>query len=157
MNIGIRLHDTLPGTLEERLGFARGQGFSCVHLALSKVIAGFRMDDAPALLTPELADRVRRALDENGIECAVLGCYLKLASREPEELARTQAIYRAHLRFARLIGARAVGTETPPADSLGWNAGDVRSDDALSLFTECLRPAARWAEEENVLLAVEPV
>nr|SIP63181.1 hypothetical protein [uncultured bacterium] len=157
MNIGIRLHDTMPGTLEERLVYARAQGFSCVHLAMSKVMEGFRMDDAPALLTPVLADRVRKALDENGIECAVLGCYLKLATKDPEELAHTREIYRAHLRFARLIGARAVGTETPPSDSLGWNADDVRSGDALSLFTECLRPLALCAEEEGTLLAVEPV
>jgi len=46
MNIGIRLHDTAPGTLEQRLGFAKAQGFSCAHLALSKVIDGFSMDDA---------------------------------------------------------------------------------------------------------------
>ena len=35
MKIGIRLHDTIPGTLEQRLAFVRGQGFECTHLALS--------------------------------------------------------------------------------------------------------------------------
>ena len=83
MNIGIRLHDTAPGTLRERLGFAREQGFTCTHLALSKAMDGFRMEDAPALLTDSLAKEVRGALEETGIECAVLGCYLNLA--DPNE------------------------------------------------------------------------
>ena len=43
MNIGIRLHDTRPGTLRERLGFAAAQGFSCVQLAMGKAVPGFRM------------------------------------------------------------------------------------------------------------------
>ena len=51
MNIGIRLHDTAPGTLSERLGFAKAQGFSCAHLAMSKAVDGFSMQDAPRLLT----------------------------------------------------------------------------------------------------------
>ena len=29
MDIGIRLHDTVNGTLEERLRYVREQGFSC--------------------------------------------------------------------------------------------------------------------------------
>ena len=37
MRIGIRLHDTAPGSLKDRLGFAREQGFCCAHVALSKV------------------------------------------------------------------------------------------------------------------------
>ena len=47
MNIGIRLHDTAHGTLEERLAFARAQGFSCAHTALSKVLDDFSMQEAP--------------------------------------------------------------------------------------------------------------
>ena len=55
MNIGIRLHDTAPGTLKERLAFARKQGFSCAHVALSKVLEDFSMGEAPEKLTAEYA------------------------------------------------------------------------------------------------------
>ena len=41
MQIGIRLHDTLPMALPERLAHTREQGFSCAHVALSKVIDDF--------------------------------------------------------------------------------------------------------------------
>lgn len=157
MNIGIRLHDTAPGTLEQRLGFAKAQGFSCAHLALSKVVDGFSMADAPARLNVELAEWVKGAFADNGLDCAVLGCYLKLACPDEEELRRTQEIYRAHLRFSRMIGAGVVGTETPPAASAGMSAREIASDEALELFIRCAAPLARCAEEEGTVLAIEPV
>lgn len=157
MNIGIRLHDTAPGTLVQRLGFARRQGFSCAHLAMSKVVTGFGMNDAPALLTDELAAQVRGDFAAEGMECAVLGCYLTLAQQDAEERRRVAEIYRAHLRFARLMGARVVGTETPAAKGASFEAPAWESEEAFRLFIDCLRPVVRWAEEEGTVLAVEPV
>lgn len=156
MNIGIRLHDTAPGTLEERLDFAKAQGFTCAHLAMSKAVQGFSMKGAPALLADgDLAARVRDAFSSRNMDCAVLGCYLSLADRDEEALRRTQAIYRAHLRFARAIGAGVVGTETPAAfeSDAEWRA----SDEAFDLFLRGVRPVARWAAEEGAVLAIEPV
>ena len=92
MNIGIRLHDTLPGTPEERLDAVRQQGFSCIHLAMQKVIPGFKMQDAPELLTRELAGKVRSALEDRGIGCAVLGCYLKLADPDDASNLRSASV-----------------------------------------------------------------
>ena len=158
MNIGIRLHDTAPGTLEQRLDFARAQGFSCAHLALSKTLEGFSMADAPRLLEDEaLAERVRGAFADRRMGCAVLGCYLSLATTDEDELRRTREIYRAHLRFSRRIGAGVVGTETPPAASARMTLEDMASEDALRLFIRCAEPVARWAEEEGAILAIEPV
>ena len=154
MNIGLRLHDAAPGTLEERLAFAHAQGFSCTHLALSKLLPDFKMNDAPALLTDELAERVRVALEKENMECVLLGCYLKLTTFDNAELERTRDIYRAHMRFARKTGIRVVGTETPPAKDF---TGDVRSEEALERFIECIRPLVHDAEENGVTLAFEPV
>ena len=154
MNIGVRLHDTAPGTLEQRLDFAKAQGFSCAHLALSKVLPDFPMSDASRLLNDDLAGRVREAFASRKMDCAVLGCYLKLATRDAEALERTREIYRAHLRFARRIGAGVVGTETPAAADLTL---DIHSEEALQLLIDAVRPLARCAEEEGALLAIEPV
>ena len=158
MNIGIRLHDTKNGTLEERLGFARAQGFSCAHLAMSKAVAGFKMEEAPARLAdPELAAQVREAFRNTGMEMAVLGCYLNLADPEEESRKRTQEIYFAHLAFAAKTGAGVVGTETyaHPSFPLKGRAGD--SEEAYQLFLDSLRTVVRKAEETGTLLAVEPV
>ncbi len=157
MNIGIRLHDTLPGTLSERLGYAKAQGFSCAHLALSKALSDFPMADAPRLLTEELAEKVRADFAAQGMECAVLGCYLNLADPDEESRRRTQAIYRAHLRFSRMIGARVVGTETPAAAGACFSELQQDSEEAFRLFLESVKPVVRWAEEEGAVLAVEPV
>ena len=154
MNLGIRLHDTAPGTLEERLDFARAQGFTCAHLALSKALDGFAMNDAPRLMDDELAARVRSAFGDRGMNCAVLGCYLKLATDDGEALERTRKIYRAHLRFAGQIGAGVVGTETPLSPGVHL-APD--SEEAFELFLKCVAPLVNCAEEEGAILAIEPV
>lgn len=155
MDIGIRLHDTKPGTLRERLGYASAQGFTCVQLAMGKAIPDFRMAEAPRLLTEDLAAEVREELEKAGITCAVLGCYLKLSQAEEEETDRVREIYRAHLRFARWIGAGCVGTETPPVTCPEGEA--CRTEEQFRLFLERARPLAREAEELGMTLAVEPV
>ena len=157
MNIGIRLHDTKPGTLEERLAFAKAQGFSCAHVALSKVLDDFSMEEAPVKLTGEYAARVRQDFEDSGLECAVLGCYLNLADPDPERRARTQEIYKAHLRFAPKIGARVVGTETFANKESHFSDPAPQSEEAFRLFMDSLRPVVRCAEETGAVLAVEPV
>ena len=157
MNIGIRLHDTAPGTLKERLGFARAQGFSCAHVALSKVLDDFAMEDAPEKLTDEYARRVRKEFGESGLECAVLGCYLNLADPNPERRKQTQEIYKAHLRFAAKIGARVVGTETYANPESVFSDPAPQSEEAFQLLLDSLKPVVRYAEECGAVLAVEPV
>lgn len=155
MNIGIRLHDTRPGTLRERLAYAAEQGFSCVQLAMSKAVPGFRMEEAPKLLTEELAAEVREELARAKMECAVLGCYLKLAQGNEEEAARVREIYLAHLRFATWIGARCTGTETPPAGTPDGAA--CRTEEDYRLFLDRVRPVVRAAEETGATIGIEPV
>ena len=157
MKIGIRLHDTAPGSLRERLHFARVQGFCCAHVALSKVLDDFVMEDAPEKLNRDCAARVLQDFRDTGMDCAVLGCYLNLADPNAERRAKTQEIYRAHLRFAALTGADVVGTETYANPDSVFSEPAARSEDAFRLFTESLKTVVRYAEEEDVILAVEPV
>ncbi len=157
MNIGIRLHDTTGSMLEERLDHAKAQGFTCAHLAMQKAVAGFSMADAPSLLTDELAARVREAFASRGMGCAVLGCYLNLATPDEEQYRRNLEIYFAHLRFGRLIGAVVVGTETG-APNTGYKTEPACwTEEALALFIRRAGPVVRRAEEEGVCFAVEPV
>ena len=157
MNIGIRLHDTAGETLAERLACAKDQGFTCVHLAMQKAVPGFAMGDAPRLLTEELAARVRETLADYGMGCAVLGCYLNLATPDEEAYEKTLAVYRAHLRFARWLGALTVGTETGAPNTAYRSEPACWTDEALDLFIRRVTPVVRWAEEEGVPLAIEPV
>lgn len=157
MNLGIRLHDTAGSTLEEHLKSAREQGFSCAHIALSKTIPGFSMKDAPALLTDSLAAEVRALLDKFSMECAVLGCYLNLVTPDETELAHTVECYKAHLRFARAIGAGVVGTETGAPNTAYATCPECWTEESLQLFIDRLRPVVRYAEEVGSIIAIEPV
>ena len=157
MEIGIRLHDTAGSNLEEHLRNAKEQGFSCVHIAMSKVVPGFKMADAPELLTDALADEVRGLLEKYNQRCVLLGCYLNLCSPDLSAHERTLMNYRAHLRFGKKIGALMVGTETG-APNIGYKScPECRTEESLRLFIERVKPVVRWAEEEGMIFAIEPV
>lgn len=157
MNIGIRLHDCAGTALADRLASTRAQGFTCAHIALHRVIPGFRMDRAPELLTDELAATVREALERSGISCVLLGCYLNLAHPDPEVSAHTVDIYKAHLRFAKQIGAAMVGTETGAPNAEYRSCPECQTEESLRLFIDRVAPVVRYAEEIGQPFAIEPV
>ena len=154
MNIGIRMHDAAPGTLAERAGFVRTQGFSCVHLALSKTIDPKLME--PAAATPGLAAQVKRDLGD--IDLAVLGCYLNLTHPEENAYRDTLQRYRAHIQLARWMNAGCVGTETGNPNP-GYTYDPVRSHtpEALEMFIRRVAPVVECAQNFGVTLAIEPV
>ena len=153
-SIGLRVHDSIPGTLKERAVFIRAQGFTCVHLALSKVLGKQMME--PGVLTPGLAEAVKA--DLGGLAVAVLGCYLNLA--EPDESLYPGIVrkYTAHLRFQRWLGAGMVGTETGHLPESIVRAEDVEQmDRAAGFYIERLKPVVENAEKLGAILAIEPV
>ncbi len=155
MQLGIRLHDIKKAPLEERLKIAREQGFSCGHLALSKVISEYPVDDGA--LTPGYAMYLKRLFAENGLDVAVLGCYLNLANPNEESLAKIRHRYLAHIRFASLLGAGVVGTETgAPNEEYRFEERN-HSEEALEIFIKNVAPVVEYAEKMGVVFAIEPV
>lgn len=158
MEIGIRLHDTAGSNLEEHLRNAREQGFSCVHIAMSKVVPGFKMADAPELLTDALADEVRGLLEKYNQRCVLLGCYLNLCSPDlsgarahADELSCAFAVWQKNRRADGRHGK-------PGAPNIGYKScPECRTEESLRLFIERVKPVVRWAEEEGMMLAIEPV
>lgn len=151
---GIRFHDTEAVPLKKRLQNIRAQGFSCTHLALSK--AG--LPGKPEQLTPGYAMYLRHQFEEAGIDIAVLGCYLNLGNPDAAKLHEIQETYTANLRFARLLGAGVVGTETgAPNTDYHYDKEACHSENALEQFIDHLRPVVRDAEKAGVILAIEPV
>ena len=156
MQIGIRLHDVAQGTLEERLKIAREQGFSCVHLALTKTVKDHSVENSA--LTPGFATYLRNQFAENHMDIAVLGCYLNLAHPDPEEIKKIQERYFAHLRFASLLGCSVVGTETGnPNKEYRFDPVTSHTEEALQTFIKNLRPVVECAEKFGVIMAIEPV
>lgn len=155
MQIGIRLHDTISASLEERLKFIKEQGFSCAHVALSKVIKEFPVDNSA--LTPGLAMYLKKLFAKYEIDIAVLGCYLNLAHPDPEKLKEIMDRYLAHIRFASILGCGVVGTETGAPNVQYKTEPACYTEEALETFIKNLRPIVSYAEKMGVIFAIEPV
>lgn len=161
MQIGIRLHDVNTGmapehqTMEARAAKAREEGFTCVHLALSKVIKGTAFDGCA--LSEGLAMYVKRVFARQELDVAVLGCYLNLAHPDPDKLRDIQERYYGHLRAAALMGAGVVGTETGAPNPEYKMDANTHTAGALDAFIRGLVPVVERAEHWGTALAIEPV
>ena len=161
MQFGIRLHDvnaSLPAeeqTLEARARKAREEGFSCVHLALSKCIPGVTFDNAA--LTEGLAAYVRRVFRREELDVAVLGCYLNLAHPDPAKVSEFQSRYFGSLRVASQAGIGMVGTETGAPNAAYKLDANTHSPEALRTFMWNLEPVVEYAEKFGTIIAIEPV
>ena len=155
MQLGLRLHDAVQLPLEERLEKVKEQGFLCGHLALSKVISEYSVADSA--LTPGYALYLKRLFEKNQIDIAVLGCYLNLANPNEEQLAATMEKYKAHIRFASLLGVGVVGTETGAPNEEYRYEPACHTEEALEIFIKNVRPVVEYAEKMGVIFAIEPV
>ena len=114
MQLGIRFHDTEKTAFEERVKRVHENGYRCAHIALSKI------DDIPSgtgALTPGYAMYLKNVFAKNEVDVAVLGCYLNLADPDEERLKVIRGKYEASIRFASMMGAGMVGTETGAPNS----------------------------------------
>lgn len=155
MQIGLRLHDAAKLPLEERLAVVHEQGFTCGHLALSKVLEK-KYAEADAL-TPGYAMYLKNLFAKNELDIAVLGCYLNLANPNPEKLKVIVEKYKAHIRFASHLGCGVVGTETGAPNEEYKYEPACHTEEALELFIKNLRPIVEYAEKMGVIFAIEPV
>ena len=156
LRLGIRFHDTADVPFEERVLCAKEQGFSCVHIALSKI------KDLPAdikALTPGYANYLKENFDKAGLSVAVLGNYLNLCDPDPDRLKGILKKYEAHIRFASYLRAGVVGTETGAPNS-SYDCSDreaVRSEEAYVTFRENVKTVVSYAKHYGVTFAIEPV
>lgn len=155
MRIGVRGHDVAHEDLGSLFANIHEQGFHCTQLALSKAVKEFKVNNG--VMTPGLAHFIRELCAENKVDVAVLGCYLNLANPNKEQLLKTQNTYKAHLRFASLVGAGMVGTETGAVNEEYSFTPENHTGEALEVFIEGLRPVVEYAEKMGVILAIEPV
>lgn len=155
IQIGLRLHDSAETSFRERLINVHDQGFSCVHVALSK-IPGLPADRE--MLTPGYAAWLRHAFEAAGLDIAVLGCYKNLANPNRAVLVDTQKTYEYNIRFAAQLGCGMVGTETgAPNETYTYDKEACHSEEALRTFITNLRPVVKYAESCGVIIAIEPV
>jgi len=94
---------------------------------------------------------------QNKVDVAVLGCYLNLGNPDTEQLAKIVEKYKAHIRFASVLGCAVVGTETGAVNTEYKFDPANHSEEALEIFIKNLRPVIDYAEKLGVIVAIEPV
>lgn len=124
-------------------------------MALGKVIFEYPVDDGA--LTPGFALYLKKLFEKNELDVAVLGCYLNLANPNEESLAKIKKRYLTNIRFASLLGAGVVGTETGAVNEEYKFEERNHSDEALDIFIRNVRPVVEYAEKMGVIFAIEPV
>ena len=155
MRLGIRAHDTKYAPLEELIPNIHNLGFKCMHIALSKSIKEFKPDICT--MTPGLAMYMKELCIENKVDIAVLGCYLNLCNPDPEQHKQIVEKYKAHIRFASVLGCGVVGTETGAVNVEYKYEPANHTEEALNLFIDNLKPIVKYAEQFGVIIAIEPV
>ena len=155
MRLGMRAHDTKYAPLEELIPNIHNLGFKCMHIALSKSIKEFKPDICT--MTPGLAMYMKELCIENKVDIAVLGCYLNLCNPDPEQHKQIVEKYKAHIRFASVLGCGVVGTETGAVNVEYKYEPANHTEEALNLFIENLKPIVKYAEQFGVIVAIEPV
>lgn len=155
MRLGIRAHDTKYAPLEELIPNIHNLGFKCMHIALFKSIKEFKPDICT--MTPGLAMYMKELCIENKVDIAVLGCYLNLCNPDPEQHKQIVEKYKAHIRFASVLGCGVVGTETGAVNVEYKYEPANHTEEALNLFIENLKPIVKYAEQFGVIVAIEPV
>lgn len=155
MQIGLRAHDAKHGPFEELIPRIREQGFSCIHIALSKSFEEFKPEIST--MTPGLAAYMNRVCRANGVDIAVLGNYLNLANPDEAELKKITEKYVAHLRFASYLGQGVVGTETGAVNREYKYEPANHNREALEIFIKNVKPVVKAAENFGTVLAIEPV
>ena len=155
LQLGLRLHDAEKLPLEELLPVVREKGYTCAHVALSKLFKD--LPCTASALTPGYAHYLKHSFEKNGLDIALLGNYLNLLHPDADYIAEATEKYYAHIRFASLLGCGMVGTETGAPNREYKFCPECRTEETLSLFIKRLKPVIRCAEQYGVTIAIEPV
>lgn len=156
MNYGMRCHDLCPkGSIDTVLDTVKANHINQIQLAFGKSIAGY--DFGPGHYSPGLAHMVRRKLQERDIHVAILGCYIN--PTDPDETRRKASVAKfiEHLKYARIIGADMVGTETGRYNSEFKVVPETYTEECYQLLLKSMREIVDAAEKLGMIVGVEAV
>ncbi len=156
MNFGMRCHDICrPGTVTEVLDHVVENGILQIQLAMSKSFTDY--DFSYGHYSPGMAHYVRNELDKRRLHVAVLGCYINPVN--PDESKRQAEVKRfiEHLKYAKILGADMVGTETGRYDVSAKQTPYTYTEGCYQLLLKSMREIVAAAEKLGVTVGVEAV
>lgn len=156
MSFGMRGHD-LGGkqNFDDFLAKVKANNIDLVQLAFKKSISD--IDFTLGNYNPGLAYYISKRLKENNIHVAVLGCYINPTNPIEEKRKAAVATFIEHLKYARMLGADMVGTETGRLDENFKIVPGTYTEGAYQLLLKSMREIVAAAEKLGVIVGVEGV
>ena len=156
LNCGMRTHDLCPkGDIDTVFDTIKANDIHMVQLAFQKSIAGY--DFGPGHYSPGLAHMVADKLKERGIHVAILGCYINPTT--PDEAKRKESVARfiEHLKYAKILGADMVGTETGRYSADFKVVPETYTEECYQRLLLSMREIVAAAEKLGMTVGVEAV
>lgn len=153
--IGARAHDFGTCSADELAGRLADKNLCCAQVALNIAIKGLQLKVGQ--LNPGLVWEVGQGFQRNGVQIAVLGCYINPI--HPDQAMRAELIdfFKDHLRYVRDMGCGLVGLETGTPTSDYSPHTDTGSEDNFQAMLRTMEQLLIEAEKHGVKVAVEAV
>jgi len=157
MNYGMRCHDIFreKADVETVLDAVKDNGINQIQLAMGKSFAGYSFD--PGHYSPGFAHMVADQLKERNIHVAVLGCYINPTNPNEAERQKEVAKFIEHLKYAKIIGADMVGTETGRYSEDFSVVPETYTEENYRLLLKSMREIVAAAEKIGMIVGVEAV
>lgn len=156
LSFGMRCHDICPKMpMEELFQEVRANQIDQIQLAFGKSISDY--DFSVGHYSPGFGRYIASLLEKNQIHVAVLGCYINpihpIESRRQAEVEK----FIEHLKYAKIIGADMVGTETGRLDPDMKVTPETFTETAYQRLLKSMREIVSAAEKLGVTVGVEGV
>ena len=156
IQFGMRVHDICPkGSVCEVLDEVQKLHIHYIHLAMNKSFSD--VDTSVGHFSAGLGDYVASELRKRDLHVSILGCYINPA--HPDEEKRLQQVQRfiEHMKYAKLIGADMVGTETGRADPEMKVVPETYTEENYLRVLDSFKRIRDAAEKLGVMVGVESV
>lgn len=152
--IGNRAHDFGKCSASELARRISEKKLESIQLALFKAIEDL---DPSVPIKIEQLMQIKSEMDKENIKIAVLGCYLNYGHLNENIRKKNIQVFKEHIDYAKILGARVVGTETGAfRDDFNFHPWN-HSEEAYQLVKASLMEMVNYAEEKKVDIAIEPV
>ena len=155
MKIGIRAHDVISSTPDVLFKKVKEFGFDYIQLVFKKALKD--EDNKPLIFNEYNARIINTYLREYNIDVCMLGAYFNPVHSNKELLLNNVNYFIDHLRFASLLNAKYVGTETGSYNDDKWtynpkNQTEEGYQDTIKVFKNLVS----YAEKYQTTLLMEP-
>lgn len=156
MNYGMRCHDICPaGEIDAVLDAVSKNHINQIQLAMGKSFPGFNFN--PGHYSPGFAHMIEKKLRERNIHVAVLGCYINPTNPDEQKRQEEVAKFIEHLKYAKIMGADMVGTETGRYSSAFDVVKETYTEECYQLLLKSMREIVDAAEKLGMIVGVEAV